>query len=822
MWAPSVTMTSQFAALEHFVAEAPSAMAMFDREMRYVAASPKWLAAARLKQTPVGRSPYADFPEMSDAWKASHRRCLAGAIESFEAERPPRSGGPAQRVRWEARPWRDGHGAIGGIVISGADVAVPVEAQETADDLKRRLAAAVEEASHNARRAQEAERRLNDALDAIPGGLVVFDADDRLVVCNKATRDMYPSIADELRPGATFEHLLRVAYDHGAYDRSVADKESWVRMGLERRRKSGGAVEQLTSLGRWLRIEERGLPDGGLVALRTDITDLQNGKLELARKTALLEAALENIGEGIAVVGPNLELLTSNEIAAQLLETPAALLQPGASFEEVIRFRAARGDYGGVDPEAWVRQRVAEFRAQKPWSRTRSIRAGRVIEARFHPLPDGGGIYVFRDVTQLADQAMKLAEALREAEQASRAKSEFLAMASHELRTPMNAIIGMSSLLIERTHDRTQRHYASAIEVAAENLLVIIDDLLEFASLDAGRAVPDKAPFDLRAIAASAIETARNAAESQNLAIGAVIDPDVPADLEGDGGRIRRILVNLLDNAVKHTAQGSVTVRAHAKPAAGAGAVTLRFEVEDTGAGFPPSEARRLFEPFERAATADRVRAAGLGLGLAISHRLVDLLGGTIGAESEPGAGSRFWFEIPVRAAAPSRSKAQASPEAAHAFRPLRILVAEDMEANREIMGAMLEKLGHEAYFAHDGAQAIEAAVKRPYDAILMDIQMPNVDGLEATRTIRRFGGRLATIPIIAVSAFYQSTHKDAAMAAGASGFLSKPVRRSVLEGALKAISLSEHATDEPPAAQRDALRLSYVHSASENAGARR
>ena len=809
MSAPSATMTGQLAALETFVAEAPNAMAMFDREMRYIAASPKWLACLGLEKTPVGHSHYQDVPGISDAWKAAHRRCLAGAVERSEGEPWPRSGGAARRFRWETRPWRDGHGAIGGIVIATEDVPAP----EKAEDLARRLAAAVEEANDGARRAREAERRVSDALEAIPGGFAVFDADDRLVVCSKATRDLYPAIADELRPGVTFEHLLRVAYERGSYDRIAADKETWVREAMERRRDPCGAVEKLTSLGRWLRIEERRTSDGGLFALRTDITDLKKRKLELVQKTALLEATLANIGEGIAVYGPDLKLLSCNEIAAQLLETPAALLKPGVPFEDLVRFRASRGDYGDVDADAIVGERVAQFRSQRPWSRTRTIHDGIVMETRFHPLPDGGGAYVFRDVTELADQAMKLAEALREAEKASRAKSEFLAMASHELRTPMNAIIGMSSLLIERAQDRTARHYASAIEVAGENLLVIIDDLLEYAGLDAGKAVPDKAPFDLRAIAASAIETARHAPQAQNLSIGADVDPGFPAALVGDGGRIRRILVNLLDNAVKHTAKGTVTVRGRARPGRGAEAVTLRIEVEDTGEGFPPSEAQRLFLPFERGASAGRTRAAGLGLGLAISHKLVDLLGGTIGADSEPGVGSRFWFEIPVRATA--ELDEPSAPQSPGERRPLRILVAEDIETNRAIMGAMLEKLGHEAYFANDGAQAIEAAVRREYDVILMDIQMPNVDGLEATRTIRSFGGRFAKIPIIAVSAFYLSAHKDAAMAAGASGFLSKPVRRSVLDGALRSFCSSIDRADGPQTAQSSVLRISHV--ASEN-----
>ena len=227
-----------------------------------------------------------------------------------------------------------------------------------------------------------------------------------------------------------------------------------------------------------------------------------------------------------------------------------------------------------------------------------------------------------------------------------------------------------------------------------------------------------------------------------------------------------------------------MTIRARSRPAEAAETLTLRVEVEDTGAGFPPAETERLFQPFERGAP-DRARAAGLGLGLAICRNLVDLMSGTIGADSTPGAGSRFWFEIPVRVPAPP----PALPQASDARRPLKVLVAEDVEANRAVMAAMLEKLRHEADFAEDGAEAVEAAGKGDYDVILMDIQMPNMDGLEATRSIRGFGGRFESIPIIAVSAFSLPADRDAAFRAGASGFLTKPVRRSALDDALRSLT---------------------------------
>ncbi|WP_170153127.1 PAS-domain containing protein [Roseiarcus fermentans] len=388
--------------LRQFVAQSPKAMAMFDREMRYLAASARWLAFMGLERTPVGRGHYEDYPDGGGIWKGAHRRCLAGAIETSEGERFVR---PDGRVRWlsyEICPWRDGDGAIGGLVISGDDVTARIEAEQRAEDLTRRLEEAL-------RRAEEAERRLGDAIEIIPGGFLLYNSDDRLVVCNQATREMYPALADVLRPGAPFDRILRAGLDRGHGPVEPGQEEAWVRARTERRRNPSGAIEQLTVAGRWIRIEERRTSDGGLVALRTDITDLKTRENALAEKTALLETVLENMGEGIAVFDRNLKLMMWNDAAAQLLDAPE-LARLGTDFEDVVRLRVAHGDFGDVGAEARVRDAVAQFRAGRPWIRTERRPNGRLIEVRFHPLPDGGAVYVLRDVTEQAEAESKLAE----------------------------------------------------------------------------------------------------------------------------------------------------------------------------------------------------------------------------------------------------------------------------------------------------------------------------------------------------------------------------------------------------------------------------
>jgi PAS domain S-box-containing protein len=772
--------------LQHFVAEATNAMAMFDRKMRYLAASPSWLADHRLTDEAIGRSHYEVLPEISSEWKAVHRRCLAGATERSECDRFQRADGRVQWVKWEVRPWRKADGAIGGIIIASVDITDRVEGQEKAETLARKLAGAVAQLEESTRRAQEAEQRLKDAIDASPAGLVIYDANDRLVVCNETTRAMYPHLTDLLRPGVSVEHLPRVGFDCQGYGQIVADKEKWLQVRLERRRNPIGPFEHVTPDGRCLRIEERRTRDGGFVSIRTDITDLKERERELARKTALFETTLEHMGEGIVVYDADRTVSVANELAARLIGLPPELCKPGVSMDDINRFRITRGDHGDVeDVESLVSERVRWFRARKPFTRTRRLPDGSTIDSRFNPAPDGGGILVMRDVTERADNEAKLAKALAEAEQASQAKSQFLAMVSHELRTPMNSIIGLSSLLSEGDLNPEERRQAEAIEAAGETLLAVISDLLEFASLEMGRAVLDVAPFDMRALAATTIDMARASPQAAGRSIGCDVDPGVPSALEGDGGRIRRVLFNLVDNAVKHTAEGPVTIRARAKPAAG-DKILLRIEVEDAGAGFAAADAPQLFLPFERGGSAHGARVAGLGLGLAIAQSLVDLMGGTIGADSDPGFGSCFWFEAPVRSATPVSRSETGLAKASRVPRALKVLVAEDIEANRAVMGAMLERLGHEAHFVGDGAKAIEAVQKDEYDVVLMDLQMPNVDGLTATRAIRGLGGALKTIPIIVVSAYSLPVEKEAAVNAGASGFLCKPVRRSALDEALR------------------------------------
>ena len=643
----------------------------------------------------------------------------------------------------------------------------------------------------NIDKAQRAERRLIDAIEAIPEGFALFDADDRLVICNNAYLETYATTADKIRPGIRFEDLLRVGLDRGQYRAAEGKEDEWLQARLAQHREPSGRLEQIIDSGRWLRIEEKKTSDGGVVGIRADITELKQRQLDFARQAAMLEMTLQSIDGAIATFDSDRKLVAWNDNFHRVFRNdalPEELFRVGASFDDMMRVYAERGGFGRRSPQDAVARMIEDFHNPESTSTMRRLADGRAIETRRNPTPDGGAVFVFRDVSERADYERRMSEARRAAEAANRLKSEFLAMMSHEIRTPMNAIIGMSSVLAERNLDPTEKRYVDVIAESGEKLLVIIDDLLELSSLEAGKLVLSESVFDPRRVVAGAVEIASALPHAKSLSIVVEIDPDVPASLVADAGRISQILLNLVSNAVKYTPTGSVKIRLSST---GLTTQTIKLfcVVEDTGPGIPEALRAGLFKPFVRGASAVEKNISGTGLGLAICQRLVDLMGGAIGAESRAGEGSRFWFEIPCRADDSSDAKSPTPSALANRERRLRVLVAEDVPANQTVIAAMLSSLGHDADIVDDGAAAISAAMKTDYNVILMDLQMPNVGGLDATRTIRSQVGRNRMTPIIAVTAFAYQDDKDSARQAGASDYLTKPIRKSKLNEALRAIS---------------------------------
>ncbi|HEX3529731.1 MAG TPA: two-component regulator propeller domain-containing protein [Thermoanaerobaculia bacterium] len=374
-------------------------------------------------------------------------------------------------------------------------------------------------------------------------------------------------------------------------------------------------------------------------------------------------------------------------------------------------------------------------------------------------------------------------EARREAERADRAKSEFLANMSHEIRTPMNAVIGMTSVLLGTPLTAAQREHVDTIRSSGESLLGVLNDILDFSKVEAGMLEIEPVPFDVRACVAEAVNLLAAEAERKGLRLAVRIAADVPPVVVSDASRLRQILVNLLANAVKFTARGEVVLRVtvHAAPDADQ---ELRFEVQDTGPGISPDRLDRLFKPFSQADASTTRLYGGTGLGLAISRRLAVGLGGVMGVESEEGKGALFWFTVrcrtaqsvphapitPVPAAPAGRRSLVQAPQ-----RPLRILLAEDNTVNQKVALLMLEQMGYSADVAATGHEVLDSLRRQRYDVILMDVQMPGMDGLEATRRISLEWPAAERPRIIAMTANALRGDREACLAAGMDDYLSKP-----------------------------------------------
>ncbi len=691
---------------------------------------------------------------------------------------------------------------------------------------------------------------ITAVLQACGSLVVVFDRQGRFILCNHAFEQVMGYSSAELDGKIFFDLLVspegrqqsreRLAHGMSARTPSAFENE-WIAKSGQARRISFSNVPMLNKAGE----------AEYYIATGIDITDRYLADQDLLKSEMQFRSIWEASSEPMFLTDPSGTIVRVNAAFASMLDTDPGSLQ-GMNLTGLFR------------PED--REELREYHRARYASNVKE----HFFERELHFMQGRSGIFensvtrvdipgqppqmlcILRDVTEQRRNAEELARAKESAEAANReliaanrnleetgrlaremadraealsaAKSEFLANMTHEVRTPLNGILGMTGLVMETELQNDQREYLELVKLSAEALLGLVNDVLDFSKYEVGKLGLDSVEFSLRTLVRDVLRPMALRASVSGLAFESVIEDQVPDRLLGDPLRIGQILRNLAGNAIKFTNKGKVSVRARAESVQGdsvtGGKVTLRFSVADTGIGIPPEKHRMIFEPFTQADGSTTRKYGGTGLGLSISSGLVELMDGRIWVESEVGSGSTFHFtlalELPAQANEPATSS---SATRDHAKLQLRILVAEDNSVNQRLAARLLEREGHSVTIAGSGQEALDlfersVTESNRYDLILMDVQMPDLDGLQATRRIRdKERGFPDRIPIVAMTAQAAESDRLRCLESGMDAYVTKPVHVPELMQMIESVmlggnSMNANLTSEGSSVEAQLLQL--------------